>query len=332
MSKQFLRQQFAARKLRAADVGAHGGIVEHWLPFLEYLEVEAFEPNADDCARQQAASPPQVSWHPIGLAESTGTFDLYLLNRPTGSSLFPPNKEVLSRYSSEDYHGLKAVLKVPCMSLGDFFREKNRAPVHVLKMDTQGAELRILRGLRDQDWESLLAVETEVEFQELYEKQPLFTDVDSFMKSRGFELWDLRTHRAYHYRGNRPSPYIKDHLGFAVGSNKLSAQLVAGDALYFRRLETLNAELVAPALLTSLMYLAFDRFYRILETAAVRGWLSEADVRAWQSCAKYWAPTAWPWQRSVLFNKVVGKLNSILGTHWLESRQVFWTWRSWPDQ
>lgn len=332
MSHSFLRKQFADRKLRAADVGAHGGIVDHWIPFLDCLEVEAFEPNAEDCARQQRSSPPQVSWHAIGLAEKTGMFDLYYLNRSTGSSLFPPNIPVLSQFATEDYYGLKAVLQVPCMSLGDFFRKQKRAPVHVLKMDTQGAELRILSGLHDEDWSSLVAVETEVEFQELYHKQPLFNDVDAFMKARGFELWDLRTHRAYRNAGNRATPYVRDRLGFASGSNRLSAQLVAGDALYFLHLDKLTADLVAPALLTALIYQAFDRFYQTLDFASTKGWLNDHDSLQWTVAAKTRAPLAWPWQRSVFVRKAIGKLNSWFGTHWLESHRVFWTWRSWPDQ
>jgi len=39
---------------------------------------------------------------------------------------------------------------------------------------------------------NVVGIEVEVEFSELYEKQPLFNDVDNFIRDKGFELFDLR--------------------------------------------------------------------------------------------------------------------------------------------
>jgi hypothetical protein len=54
-----------------------------------------------------------------------------------------------------------------------------------LKIDVQGGELLVLQGalerLRD-----VLVVHTEVEFLPLYKKQPLFADIDSFLRAQGF--------------------------------------------------------------------------------------------------------------------------------------------------
>lgn len=329
MTDKFLSTQFEKQKMRLADVGAHGGIVEHWRPYLKFMAVDAFEPNKQDCLKQQAKSELEISWFPIGLAETTGQHKLYVLNRETGSSLYPPNIPVMSQYCGEDYYGLKKVLDIECTSVSDFLKEHRRSPYHVIKLDTQGAELGILRGVGE-FVSSLLVVEAEVEFQELYKGQPLFNEVDQFMKDQGFDLWDLRTHRSYLHEAG--SPLIKKELGFAYGNHKLSAQLIAGDALYFKKFDLVGEELIRPMLLASLIYKAFDRFYAGLAVAESKRFLSSQELEGWERVGKKLAPSPWPWQRAILLRKIIGKMNSLLGTRFINQQPVFWTWRSWPDQ
>src|SRR5258707_15700586 len=59
-----------------------------------------------------------------------------------------------------------------------------------LKLDTQGADLDILRGAGPL-LDGCLGVEVEVMFAPLYDGQPLFADVDSYLRSRGFTPWRL---------------------------------------------------------------------------------------------------------------------------------------------
>ena len=68
--------------------------------------------------------------------------------------------------------------------------------IDVLKLDLQGYELDALKGC-----EKLLprikAITTEVEFVPLYEGQPLFADIDIYLRARGFRflnLYELWTH------------------------------------------------------------------------------------------------------------------------------------------
>lgn len=66
-------------------------------------------------------------------------------------------------------------------------------------------------------------MQVEVEFSHLYVNQPLFADVDTYMRSCGFTLFDLYTAR----RARKRSP---------VTSNAHPGQLLWGDAFYFRDL------------------------------------------------------------------------------------------------
>ena len=90
-----------------------------------------------------------------------------------------------------------------------------------VKLDTQGTELYILKGMQHTLTRSIFGVEVEVEFIEMYLDQPLFNKVDSFMRERGFHLFDLKKY------------YWQRKCGIGFDGNH-KGQLVHGDALYFR--------------------------------------------------------------------------------------------------
>ncbi len=68
--------------------------------------------------------------------------------------------------------------------------------IDIFKLDLQGYELSALEGASEiLDKVKLILVE--IEFVELYKNQPLFADIDSFLRANGFRLYnlfDLYTH------------------------------------------------------------------------------------------------------------------------------------------
>ena len=95
----------------------------------------------------------------------------------------------------------------------------------VLKIDTQGSELDVMRGA-GRLLDSALAVELEVEFVQQYLGQPLFAEIDIFMRQNGFALRGIR----------RSNWRAKAKLVHSHGG-----QIIHGDALYFRP-EKLNCQ------------------------------------------------------------------------------------------
>src|SRR5581483_5358136 len=57
--------------------------------------------------------------------------------------------------------------------------------IDFMKLDVQAAELDVLKGAT-RTLESVLVIETEVEFVPLYKNQPLFGDIQVFLRDRGF--------------------------------------------------------------------------------------------------------------------------------------------------
>ena len=64
-------------------------------------------------------------------------------------------------------------------------------PPDYLSIDTQGTELEILHGADETLAKNVLAVFVEVGFAPTYEGQPMFSEIEGFLRARGFRLASL---------------------------------------------------------------------------------------------------------------------------------------------
>jgi FkbM family methyltransferase len=323
----------AREPIHAMDVGAAGGVAPHWRDYLALLDVDCFEPDAEECALRQRDSPPNLHWYPVALAGTTGRREFYVLNRATGSSLYPPNDEVILEYSGRSYAGVRRVVELDCVSLADFLAEHGRPTPSLMKLDTQGTELEILSSLTPGQLEGLLCVELEVEFLELYKGQPTFGDVHAFMQRNDFRLLDLRTHRSYRNAKDESYHYIRKYLNTAAGSAALSAELVAGDALYVRepflRHPPASKETLVSFLCLLRMYGFYDLAFWLVERAAHERAISPSEARSIAGDIATGAPRPTIAQRADVAGALARRLLWAIGH---DDHEVFWTRRTWPNQ
>jgi FkbM family methyltransferase len=336
--------RFEGVTLHCVDLGARAGMPEHWRPFEQRLTVDAFEPDEsalDKGYRQMD----RVTWFPIGLAARSGEAPFYITGVASGSSLYPPNDAVMGLYTPSRYYRVAEVRKLPFLTFSEFLKKYDRPKPELIKLDTQGSELDILRSLGEKDWDKVIAVETEVEFAELYAGQPLFRDLDAFMAQRGFDLMDLRTHRSYLQRNDRTDHYLRTYLDFAGPRSDLSARLLAGDALYIRRYpDGLPGDVatIRKLALVYCIYRFFDHAFALAERAVEAGRLSKAEGEALIRDIREVGPRPRSLERA---SGLVRRLNTALRHVMAKTFRMFgrrltrpgmstagWTARSWPDQ
>jgi len=197
------------------DVGARSGIDERWAPYHQHLDVIGFDADKVECDRLNASKfPYKVRYLPHALGSSDGQkVELRICKKPGCSSLLEPNMEFCKDFPYG--HNMEVVERRP-MTLSRLDSVLDVQP-DVLKIDTQGYELEILRGA-GKLLDGTLAVELEVEFAPLYQDQPLFSELDTFMRSKGFDLIGIR--RTFWRRNATQSAH--------------GGQLVHGDALYVK--------------------------------------------------------------------------------------------------
>ena len=180
------------RKLIGLDVGAQGGFnSDKFFPerYNKYFESILVDPLKNSLEGKE-------STHTInkGLWSSKGVRKLYILNkRPQSSSMYEPDKKSLSIYGFEekDFHlfDVSKTETVECDTLSSSLKALNINTLDYLKIDTQGAELEILKGL---DNYRPLLIKCEVQIFPMYKKEPSWTEVTDLLYKLGYIVSDWK--------------------------------------------------------------------------------------------------------------------------------------------
>ncbi|WP_367267754.1 FkbM family methyltransferase [Okeania sp. SIO2C9] len=138
--------------------------------------------------------------------------------------MYPPNKSYIDRFiENPRIIELVSTEKIQTTTLDDFCHSEGINEIDFMQVDTQGGELKVLEGAKD-ILKSVLFLKVEVEFTSMYENQPLFADIDLYMRKSGFTFLDFET--LYRDYRRRSSIISQQHPG----------QLIWTDAFYFQDL------------------------------------------------------------------------------------------------
>ena len=247
-------------KLSLADVGAAGGLDKRW-HFLRpsNLTEILFEPDPTSFEELQKKSPPNTLIFNAALADSKKEVILNICKWRQVSSIYEPNFELINKYPDASRFEIEERIPLKADSLWNLLYSQNVTALDFIKIDTQGSELEILKGASDL-LKSVIGIEVEVEFIELYKGQPLFHEVNSYISNWGMSLIDLK--RTFWKRKSRYQ-------------NTKKGQLIYADALYLREPEVLleenfDEERLIKALVIYLAYGYSDIAVSLIELALSR--------------------------------------------------------------
>ena len=180
------------KKLIGLDVGAQGGFnSDKFFPekYNKYFEYILVDPLKNSLKNEQ-------STHTInkGLWSSKGVKKLYVLDkRPQSSSMYEPEKKSLTIYDfkEKDFHlfNVNRTEMVECDTLSSSLKELKINALDYLKLDTQGSELEILKGLGSY---RPLMIKCEVQIFPMYKKEPSWTEVTNLLYKLNYMLSDWK--------------------------------------------------------------------------------------------------------------------------------------------
>ena len=192
------------------DGGANNGsTIELFLKQYKFPTIHAYEPIPElvDKLKKRFEGRNNIIIHDSAIGSEKKTIVFNIVNNLVSSSVFEPSS------LNKNLHGenVRVVKKVEVKQVRLEEELKSVGNVDLLKLDLQGYELEALRGCG-----ALLnrvkIITTEIEFVPLYDDQPLFGDIDIYLRTHGFKLlnlYELYTHP--------------------------DGQLTAGDAVYLNR-------------------------------------------------------------------------------------------------
>ncbi len=169
------------------DVGANKGqfslVALASNPGARIIAFEPMGPAAKRFRRLHQRAP-NVSLMEIGLGDEDGE-RVFHISKHDDSSSFLPIAAVLP----DLYPGTEEACTTtfPVRRLDDVLRGADIVRPCLLKLDVQGFELEVLKG-GVETLKSVDSVYAEVSFVELYEGQPLASDIISWLDSKGFTL------------------------------------------------------------------------------------------------------------------------------------------------
>ncbi len=205
------------------DVGARYGIFPAFEPISAACRYIMFEPDEGEASRlkKKYSNRENVTVHPIALFSSDGHKELNIYRHHGLNSFFLPDTQVVE--NTKHYREEMTVVDkvgVNTRTLDNVVRD-----AHMLKIDTEGSELEILKGAKGNLEHSVSMVRAEINFSRIRKNGVLFADIDSFLREYGFELLN------FDYRGCGTAQHtFADPDGYG--------RLIGTDGVWFKPRET----------------------------------------------------------------------------------------------
>ena len=172
-------------KLILLDIGGADGLQNRWKVFEKYISTIFVEPDERSYLELKNKGFNVIT---SALWSAKTKKNLYLTKKLHTSSLYLPNKKYLDLFPDSSRYEIKDKLLLNVSTIDDEINVSQKP--HFIKIDIQGAELEVLKGGLN-TLKNVLALEVEVNFKEIYEKIPMYCELEEFIISQGFILNDF---------------------------------------------------------------------------------------------------------------------------------------------
>lgn len=243
-------------RINILDVGA---ALDESPPYQSFVDagrakIIGFEPNAQECERLNQTYGEPHRFLPYFVADGQKRV-FHETNWNLTGSLYEPNTPLLEKFQNfAEVVTPVARHTIDTIRIDDI---EEVVDVDFFKIDVQGSELTIFQNAL-KVLSNTLVIQVEVEFLELYKDQPMFADVDIFLRNKGFQF---HTFNGFGSRAFKP-------LIVGGNINRGIRQYIWSDAIYVRDwmcLERIGAlKLIKYAILAHDLLHSYDLAHLVL--------------------------------------------------------------------
>ena len=205
-------------KIVALDVGAQGGFNENIFPkkYNDFFSPIMVEPIKDEADKLKKENYKVIS---KGLWSNNCVKKLYIMKKRLGSSsLYKPNKDAYALYDlkKKNYPSFEVSneIDVECTTIKESLNNLNIKKLDFLKIDTQGAEIEILKGLGNY---LPLLLKIEVQIVPMYENIPDWSELINHLYKLNYMTceWEEIGNHATHSPVEMDMLFIPNYLNHA---------------------------------------------------------------------------------------------------------------------
>lgn len=172
------------QKIAIFDIGARGGLEDDFRPYEKMLEAALIEPDPVEADALESKGYFVVK---SLLGERQGKRVLNVGHHGGTSSYFLPDGQFLEMYTSGNSKRFEVVKKIELpMTTIESVLDSSGRKIDYLKLDTQGSELDILRGLGKY---RPIIIKSEISFVPLYEGGVLFFELGKYLYDLGYIMF-----------------------------------------------------------------------------------------------------------------------------------------------
>ena len=205
-------------KIVALDVGAQGGFNENIFPkkYNDFFSPIMVEPIKDEADKLKKENYKVIS---KGLWSNNCVKKLYIMKKRLGSSsLYKPNKDAYALYDlkKKNYPSFEVSneIDIECTTIKESLNNLNIKKLDFLKIDTQGAEIEILKGLGNY---FPLLLKIEVQIVPMYENIPDWSELINHLYKLNYMTceWEEIGNHATHSPVEMDMLFIPNYLNHA---------------------------------------------------------------------------------------------------------------------
>tara|TARA_B100000315_G_scaffold257895_1_gene308313 strand:+ start:491 stop:1486 length:996 start_codon:yes stop_codon:yes gene_type:complete len=206
------------------DIGAAGGLQRRWQNLEPHIRSILFEPEPKSFIELNDNSIANFKVLNTVLSNKKGHINFNICTKSEVSSVYKPNLSFLKLFHHSERFTIEKSLDLETNTLENELENNEINEIDFIKVDAQGHELNILEGAGS-FLSGTIGIETEVEFAPLYIGQPMFDDVNQYLKNKSFDLVDLKR---YYWKRKTFDHFLQD-----------KGQLIFGDALFLKSPESI---------------------------------------------------------------------------------------------
>ena len=186
IDKKFVSKLLGENKIRLIDIGAAGGVHEVWKPYEKNIDLILFEPHEFSYKNLNKKNQKVIN---KGLwSEKNKKQNFFRTQKPECSGLLEPHYDYLKKFPNVERFKVVKTESTETTTLDNEFNSQSFP--HFIKIDTEGAELEILKGGQS-TLNNVLGLVVECVFFNLRKNQCKFEEIKNYLEEKNIHFFDF---------------------------------------------------------------------------------------------------------------------------------------------